>query len=201
MGYGGECFVSNENKQQHEQEQEEAEQKEQDQEQEMADVMEGQVVEEQEVADEESAEAAHQAEVADLNNRLLRVQADYDNFRRRSREEKEAAAKYRAQGFIEELLPALDNFERALSVKPESEEAKSLAQGLNMVYNQLQEALKKEGVTAIETVGQPFDPHLHQAVMQVEEEGFESNQVVEELQKGYKLKDRVLRPSMVKVNA
>jgi molecular chaperone GrpE len=201
MGYGGECYVSNENKQQHEQEQEEAEQKEQDQEQEMADVMEGQVVEEQEVADEESAEAAHQAEVADLNNRLLRVQADYDNFRRRSREEKEAAAKYRAQGFIEELLPALDNFERALSVKPESEEAKSLAQGLNMVYNQLQEALKKEGVTAIETVGQPFDPHLHQAVMQVEEEGFESNQVVEELQKGYKLKDRVLRPSMVKVNA
>ncbi|MEN0643084.1 nucleotide exchange factor GrpE [Alkalicoccobacillus gibsonii] len=193
--------MSNENKQQHEQEQEEAEQKEQDQEQEMADVMEGQVVEEQEVADEESAEAAHQAEVADLNNRLLRVQADYDNFRRRSREEKEAAAKYRAQGFIEELLPALDNFERALSVKPESEEAKSLAQGLNMVYNQLQEALKKEGVTAIETVGQPFDPHLHQAVMQVEEEGFESNQVVEELQKGYKLKDRVLRPSMVKVNA
>ncbi|WP_273753138.1 nucleotide exchange factor GrpE [Alkalicoccobacillus gibsonii] len=193
--------MSNENKQQHEQEQEEAEQKEQDQEQEMADVMEGQVIEEQEVADEESAEAAHQAEVADLNNRLLRVQADYDNFRRRSREEKEAAAKYRAQGFIEELLPALDNFERALSVKPESEEAKSLAQGLNMVYNQLQEALKKEGVTAIETVGQPFDPHLHQAVMQVEEEGFESNQVVEELQKGYKLKDRVLRPSMVKVNA
>ncbi|MEK4564503.1 nucleotide exchange factor GrpE [Alkalihalobacillus sp. FSL R5-0424] len=193
--------MSNENKQQHEQEQEEAEQKEQDQEQEMADVMEGQVIEEQDEADEESAEAAHQAEIADLNNRLLRVQADYDNFRRRSREEKEAAAKYRAQGFIEELLPALDNFERALSVKPEGEEAKSLAQGLNMVYNQLQEALKKEGVTAIETVGQPFDPHLHQAVMQVEEEGFESNQVVEELQKGYKLKDRVLRPSMVKVNA
>lgn len=201
MGYGGECYVSNENKQQHEQEQEEAEQKEQDQEQEMADVMEGQVIEEQDEADEESAEAAHQAKIADLNNRLLRVQADYDNFRRRSREEKEAAAKYRAQGFIEELLPALDNFERALSVKPEGEEAKSLAQGLNMVYNQLQEALKKEGVTAIETVGQPFDPHLHQAVMQVEEEGFESNQVVEELQKGYKLKDRVLRPSMVKVNA
>lgn len=144
MGYGGECYVSNENKQQHEQEQEEAEQKEQDQEQEMADVMEGQVIEEQDEADEESAEAAHQAEIADLNNRLLRVQADYDNFRRRSREEKEAAAKYRAQGFIEELLPALDNFERALSVKPEGEEAKSLAQGLNMVYNQLQEALKKK---------------------------------------------------------
>ncbi|MDQ0205525.1 nucleotide exchange factor GrpE [Alkalicoccobacillus murimartini] len=185
----------------HADQQEQAEQKEQDQEQEMADVMEGQILEDQEAADEESVEAAHKAEIADLNNRLLRVQADYDNFRRRSRDEKESAAKYRAQGFVEELLPALDNFERALSVKPEGEEAKSLAQGLNMVYNQLQEALKKEGVTVIETVGEAFDPHLHQAVMQVEEEGFESNQVVEELQKGYKLKDRVLRPSMVKVNA
>ena len=188
--------MSKENEQQ-----EKAEQKEQEQEQEMADVMEGQVIEEQEEADEVSVEAAHQAEVAELNNRLLRVQADYDNFRRRSREEKESAAKYRAQGFVEELLPALDNFERALSVTPEGEEATSLAQGLNMVYNQLQEALKKEGVTVIETVGETFDPHLHQAVMQVEEEGFESNQIVEELQKGYKLKDRVLRPSMVKVNA
>ncbi|MCM2677862.1 nucleotide exchange factor GrpE [Alkalicoccobacillus plakortidis] len=188
--------MSKENEQQ-----EKAEQKEQEQEQEMADVMEGQVIEEQEEADEVSVEAAHQAEVAELNNRLLRVQADYDNFRRRSREEKESAAKYRAQGFVEELLPALDNFERALSVNPEGEEATSLAQGLNMVYNQLQEALKKEGVTVIETVGETFDPHLHQAVMQVEEEGFESNQIVEELQKGYKLKDRVLRPSMVKVNA
>ena len=103
-----------------------------------------------------------------------------------------SAAKYRAQGFVEELLPALDNLERALSVKPEGEEAKSLAQGLNMVYNQLQEALSKEGVTVIETVPRNVDPHLHQAVMQVEEEGFESNQIVEELQKGYKLRDRVL---------
>ncbi|TSB46774.1 nucleotide exchange factor GrpE [Alkalicoccobacillus porphyridii] len=183
------------------QEEKEAVEQEDQQEQEMADVMEGHAVDKQDEADEQSEEAAHKAEIADLNNRLLRVQADYDNFRRRSREEKESAAKYRAQGFVEELLPALDNFERALSVKPEGDEAKSLAQGLNMVYNQLQEALKKEGVTVIETVGETFDPHLHQAVMQVEEEGFESNQIVEELQKGYKLKDRVLRPSMVKVNA
>ncbi|WP_396334568.1 nucleotide exchange factor GrpE [Alkalihalobacillus sp. MEB130] len=146
-------------------------------------------------------EDARLAEIADLNNRLLRVQADYDNFRRRSREEKEAAAKYRSQNVIEALLPVIDNFERALLVKPEGEEAKSLLQGMEMVYRQFQDTLKNEGVEVIETVGQAFDPHLHQAVMQVEQEGFESNQIVEELQKGYKLKDRVLRPSMVKVNA
>ncbi|GAE26948.1 heat shock protein GrpE [Halalkalibacter wakoensis JCM 9140] len=154
---------------------------------------------EQEV--EATKEDARLAEIADLNNRLLRVQADYDNFRRRSREEKEAAAKYRSQNVIEALLPVIDNFERALLVKPEGEEAKSLLQGMEMVYRQFQDTLKNEGVEVIETVGQTFDPHLHQAVMQVEEEGFESNQIVDELQKGYRLKDRVLRPSMVKVNA
>ncbi|WP_059102673.1 nucleotide exchange factor GrpE [Shouchella shacheensis] len=152
-----------------------------------------------------NAQAAEEIEInplelADVKNRLARVQADYDNFRRRSREEKEAQAKYRAQGFIEELLPALDNFERALAVEPESEEAKQLLEGMKMVYRQLQEALTKEGVEAIATEGETFDPHRHQAVMQVEEEGFEPNQIVEELQKGYQLKDRVLRHSMVKVN-
>ncbi|ARK29311.1 heat shock protein GrpE [Halalkalibacter krulwichiae] len=159
------------------------------------------ISEEAEQTEELSTEESHQAEVTELNNRLLRVQADYDNFRRRSREEKESAAKYRSQTVIEALLPVIDNFERALLVKPETEEAKALLQGMEMVYRQFQEALKSEGVEVIETVGQTFDPHLHQAVMQVEEEGFESNQIVEELQKGYKLKDRVVRPSMVKVNA
>lgn len=150
---------------------------------------------------EANPEDAHLEEITELNNRLLRIQADYDNFRRRSREEKEAAAKYRAQHVIESLLPVIDNFERALLVKPEAEEAKSLLQGMEMVYRQFQDTLKNEGVEVIETIGQTFDPHLHQAVMQVEEEGFEPNQIVEELQKGYKLKDRVLRPAMVKVNA
>ncbi|ADC50721.1 MULTISPECIES: nucleotide exchange factor GrpE [Alkalihalophilus] len=149
----------------------------------------------------EAEENPLEAQVAELNNRMLRVQADYDNFRRRSREEKEAAAKYRSQALIEGLLPVVDNFERALLVKPESEEAQSLLSGMEMVYRQLKDTLKNEGVEVIETTGQSFDPHLHQAVMQVSEDGFESNQIVEELQKGYKLKDRVLRPSMVKVNA
>ncbi|KGA98453.1 heat shock protein GrpE [Alkalihalobacillus alcalophilus ATCC 27647 = CGMCC 1.3604] len=151
--------------------------------------------------EENSRENELEAQLAEANQRILRVQADYDNFRRRSREEKEAAAKYRSQSIIESLLPVLDNFERALVVEPESEETKSLLTGMDMVYRQLQDALKNEGVELIPTVGETFDPHRHQAVMQVEEEGYESNQIVEELQKGYQLKDRVIRPSMVKVNA
>ncbi|BAB05064.1 nucleotide exchange factor GrpE [Halalkalibacterium halodurans] len=154
-----------------------------------------------ELSEEEKRIAELEGQVDELNQRLLRIQADYDNFRRRQREEKEAAAKYRAQSLIEELLPALDNFERALLVEPEQEETKTLLKGMEMVYRQVSEALKKEGLEVIETKGETFDPHLHQAVMQVEDAEFESNEIVEELQKGYKLKDRVIRPSMVKVNA
>lgn len=158
------------------------------------------VEEEPLLSEEEQKIASLEQQVAELNNRLLRVQADYDNFRRRTREEREAASKYRAQSLIEELLPVLDNFDRALNVSVESDEAKSLLQGVEMVYRQLNDALKNEGLLLIESVGKIFDPYYHQAVMQVESDEFESNQVVEELQKGYQLKDRVIRPAMVKVN-
>ena len=140
------------------------------------------------------------AKVEELENRYLRLQADFDNSRRRSRLDMEAAQKYRAQSLAGDLIVALDNFERALSVQSENEEVKSLRQGLEMVYKSIVEALKKEGVEAIEAVGKEFDPNFHQAVMQVNDENHGSNIVVEEFQKGYLLKDRVLRPSMVKVN-
>ncbi len=133
-------------------------------------------------------------------NRYLRLRADFDNFRRRVNVENEAKEKYRAQGLITELLPALDNFERALNIEADNDQTKTLLQGMEMVHRSIVEALKKEGVEPIESVGQQFDPHLHQAVMQTEEENVDSNVVVEEFQKGYKLKDRVIRPSMVKVN-
>lgn len=154
----------------------------------------------EELSEEQQKINALEQQVADLNSKLLRVHADYDNFRRRTKDEKEAAAKYRAQSLVEELLPVLDNFERALAVEPANEETKTLLQGMEMVYRQFQDGLQKEGLEVIESVGQTFDPHLHQAVMQVQEEGHEPNTVVEEFQKGYKLKDRVIRPSMVKVN-
>lgn len=141
-----------------------------------------------------------EGKVEEADNRYLRLQADFDNFRRRSRIELEACAKYRAQSLITDLLPAVDNFERAMKMEVENEQAKSLLQGVEMVYRNLLDALKNEGVEVIETVGKEFDPHLHQAVMQAEDENFGPNIVVEEFQKGYKLKDRVIRPAMVKVN-
>ncbi|WP_407708578.1 nucleotide exchange factor GrpE [Bacillus altitudinis] len=133
-------------------------------------------------------------------NKILRVQADFENYKRRARTEVETVQKYRSQHVVSDLLPALDNFERALGIDPDNEQTKSLLEGMQMVYRQLVEALKNEGVEPIEAVGKEFDPNLHQAVMQVEDENYDSNIVVEELQKGYKLKDRVIRPSMVKVN-
>ncbi|AOL35229.1 nucleotide exchange factor GrpE [Geobacillus thermoleovorans] len=141
-----------------------------------------------------------EAKLSEMEHRYLRLYADFENFRRRTRQEMEAAEKYRAQSLASDLLPVLDNFERALKIETDNEQAKSILQGMEMVYRSLVDALKKEGVEAIEAVGKPFDPYLHQAVMQAEAEGYEPNTVVEELQKGYKLKDRVLRPAMVKVS-
>ncbi|KPB05160.1 nucleotide exchange factor GrpE [Bacillus sp. CHD6a] len=140
-----------------------------------------------------------EAKLEESENRLLRLQADFDNYRRRVRLDQDAAQKYRAQNLVTDILPALDNFERALKVESEDEKIKTFLQGMEMVHRQLVEALKSEGLESIEAVGQSFDPHLHQAVMQVEEGEAESNTVLEEFQKGYKLKDRIIRPSMVKV--
>ncbi|MGV2938165.1 nucleotide exchange factor GrpE [Mesobacillus sp. LC4] len=141
-----------------------------------------------------------EGKLEEADNRYLRLQADFDNFRRRSRIELEASAKYRAQNIITDLLPAIDNFERALKMDVDNEQAKSLKQGVEMVYRSLLDALKNEGVEVIEAVGKEFDPHLHQAVMQAEDENYGPNIVVEEFQKGYMLKDRIIRPAMVKVN-
>ncbi|MBT2690479.1 nucleotide exchange factor GrpE [Bacillus sp. ISL-47] len=141
-----------------------------------------------------------EGKLEEAENRIYRLQADFENSRRRARLDLEASEKYRAQSLISDLLPAVDNFERALQMEAENEQAKSILQGMEMVYRSVLEAIKKEGAEQIEAVGKEFDPHLHQAVMQVEDENFDSNIVVEEFQKGYKLKDRVIRPAMVKVN-
>ncbi|MGD6832188.1 nucleotide exchange factor GrpE [Sutcliffiella halmapala] len=156
-------------------------------------------VQEVEVSPEQQKIEELEAKLEESENRYLRLQADFDNFRRRTRLDQEAAQKYRAQNLVTDILPALDNFERALKVEAEDEKTKTFLQGMEMVHRQLMEALKNEGLEAIDSVGQEFDPHLHQAVMQVEEGEGESNTVLEEFQKGYKLKDRIIRPSMVKV--
>ncbi|WP_347862717.1 nucleotide exchange factor GrpE [Salimicrobium sp. PL1-032A] len=136
----------------------------------------------------------------EMQEKLLRLQADFENFRRRVQKEKETDKKYKSQSLTEELVPVLDNFERALQTEVKEESAQGFVDGIKMVYNQLWSALEKEGVEEISAKGEPFDPHVHQAMMQVEEEGYESNVVTEVLQTGYKLHDRVIRPAMVKVN-
>ncbi|SHF67818.1 nucleotide exchange factor GrpE [Ornithinibacillus halophilus] len=140
-----------------------------------------------------------QKEKDDAYQRLLRQQAEFDNFKKRTQKEKEADRKYKSQDLVNELLPAIDNFERALQVEVDDTN-KNLVEGITMVYNQLIAALSSQGVEVIETVDKEFDPNYHHAVMQVEEEDKDSNIIVEELQKGYLLKDRVIRPAMVKVN-
>ena len=135
----------------------------------------------------------------DAEDKHLRLYADFENYRRRVRLDAEAAQKYRAQDIIKALLPAMDNFERAMKFEATTDEVKTLMQGMEMVYNQIQNALKNEGCEAIESVGKIFDPNFHQAIMQVEVEGYNSNDIVEEFQKGYMLKDRVIRPAMVTV--
>lgn len=166
-----------------------------------AETIEPESVEEEPVSPEQQEIQQLETKLEEANNRLLRLQADYDNFRRRTKKEKEEAAKFKSQKLAESLLPAMDNFERALMIQPETEEATNLLQGMKMVHNQLAEALHSEQVQVMETVGQPFDPHKHEAVMQVENDEYDSNIIVEELQKGYILNDKVIRPAMVKVNA
>jgi molecular chaperone GrpE len=138
---------------------------------------------------------------ADENQqRYLRVQADFDNFRRRSRLEKEDFAKYASLKLIEQLLPVVDNFERALSSSKDTKDFEALVKGLDMTFRQLDQLLAQEGLTPIEAVGQPFNTEFHQAIMLVESEEHEEGIVVEEIQKGYLLKDKVVRPAMVKVS-
>ena len=129
-----------------------------------------------------------------------KVFADMENLKRRLEKEHQNSLKFMMQSFIEELLPVVDNFERSLNVQNPSEEVQTFLKGYQMIFEQLMAILKKNGVEVIEAQGKEFDPNLHQAVMTAHDENFDHNVVVEELQKGYKLKDRVIRASLVKVN-
>jgi molecular chaperone GrpE len=152
-------------------------------------------------ASDTGAEVKRLQDLADeYQGRALRAQADFDNFRRRTQKEKEELAQYATSKLVTELLSVLDNFERALVTTPSSPESEAFVKGVNMIFRQLDGVLKSEGLTAMETVGQPFNPEYHQAIMQVESEEYEEGIVTEEVQKGYLLKDRVLRPAMVKVS-
>ncbi len=133
-------------------------------------------------------------------NRYLRAQADFDNFRRRTLKEKEELAQYATSKLVGELLPVLDNFQRALQTSGDAAQSDSFAKGVDMIYRQLFQVLEAEGLKAMEPIGQPFDPEHHQAIMQVETDEYEEGIVVEVMQPGYWLKDKVIRPAMVKVS-
>lgn len=155
----------------------------------------------------ETTEETEEDEIARLKdeveaeqNKYLRLLADFDNFKRRSQKDKEISTKFRSQSLLTDLLPVLDNFERALTVETKSDDTASIMKGVEMVQKSLLEAVKREGLEEIPAVGEPFDPNYHQAVMQEKDEEAEPGIVLQELQKGYTLKGRVLRPAMVKVN-
>lgn len=136
-------------------------------------------------------------DLQEKKDRLLRLQADFDNFRRRSAKEREEISAVVTQNFCKDMLPLLDNFERAMAA--ETKDVEAFQKGVEMIFTQFQEVLKKNGLEQIETVGQKFDPNFHQAVMRVEDPEKEDDTVAQELQKGYMVKGRVIRPSMVQV--
>ena len=137
------------------------------------------------------------SENQEFNNRLLRLQADFENFKRRTRTERDDLLKYANFELVQKLLPIVDNFARA--IQSNEGQGDKVLQGVTMIYRQLTETLEKEGLNEIETVGKEFDPNLHDAVMQEDSEEFEDNTIMVELQKGYLYKDKLLRPAMVKV--
>lgn len=136
-------------------------------------------------------------DLQEKKDRLLRLQADFDNFRRRSAKEREEISAVVTQNFCKDMLPLLDNFERAMAA--ETKDVEAFQKGVEMIFTQFQEILKKNGLEHIEAIGQKFDPNFHQAVMRVEDPEKEDDTVAQELQKGYMVKGRVIRPSMVQV--
>ncbi|WP_424766722.1 nucleotide exchange factor GrpE [Paenibacillus sp. sgz302251] len=139
-------------------------------------------------------------QVEEHQQRYLRAQADFDNFRRRTIKEKEELGQYASMKLIGQLLPVVDNFERAVAAASANGDFESLAKGVDMIFRQLEQTLEQEGLKAMNVVGEPFNPEFHQAIMTVESDEHEEGIVVEEVQKGYILKEKVLRPAMVKVS-
>jgi molecular chaperone GrpE len=138
------------------------------------------------------------AEKKELYERLLRKQAELENFRKRTEREKEEFLKHATADLIRALLPALDSFERALKHR-HSDVPQRFYQGMELIHKELLDVLARAGLTSVEAAGEIFDPYLHQAVETVESSEHRDQEVVEELQRGYKLKQRLLRPAIVKV--
>ena len=153
-----------------------------------------QTEEEKEETSEEKEEAA---EKEAMNEKYLRLMADFQNYKRRTEKEKNDIYAFANEKIVSELLNVIDNFERALAHGAAGD---SFTEGMNMIFKQLKDVLEKAGVTEIEALGADFDPNFHNAVMTEDSDQYESGKVIEVLQKGYILNNRVIRPSMVKVS-
>lgn len=136
--------------------------------------------------------------IADLEDRVKRQMAEFENFRKRTDKEKSQMFDMGAKSVVEKILPVIDNFERGLGNIPEGAD-EAFVNGMKMIYKQMTDELDKIGVKPIEAVGQPFDPNIHNAVMQTESDEYESGTVAQELQKGYMYHETLVRPSMVSV--
>jgi len=136
------------------------------------------------------------AERDSLVDRLARLQAEFDNFRKREAKERSEFRDYAVSNAVEHFLPVLDNFQLALKSQGNAEQLRS---GVELILKQMEEALKTLGVTPVETVGAPFDPRFHEALGSVETSEFPDHQVLEEVRRGYRIKDKLLRPAMVKI--
>jgi molecular chaperone GrpE len=139
------------------------------------------------------------SDAEESHNSYLRVLADFDNFRKRQREEAVRQADYVREDLILKLLPIIDNFERASQAAEEQHSYEALVEGVSLTLRQLHDMLTKEGVEPIEAVGQEFNPEMHEALMCVETDDYPDNTVIDEFEKGYTLKGKLLRPSRVRV--
>ncbi len=147
--------------------------------------------------EEVTKEAEAEAKMAQMKDQLLRTMAEFDNYRKRTTKEKEQIFNRGMSYVVEAILPVIDNFERALSAAKDRDD--NFVKGVEMTYNQMLSALKNLGVEQMDSLGQTFDPHFHDAMQHVEDEQYGENEIVEVFQKGYMLNDQVIRPSLVKV--
>ena len=140
-----------------------------------------------------------QAKYEELNNQYIRLAADFDNYRKRQAQERENLLKYGAENTIKKFIEVLDNFDRGLQAIEKVEDCDKVKECYNLAYKNFNDVLTKVGVEAIKAIGEEFDPNLHEAVMQTPSSEHKEHTIIAELQKGYKLGDKVLRPTLVNV--
>jgi len=143
--------------------------------------------------------SAKAEEIQNLNEKYLRLAAEFENYKRRAQREQNDTVRFANEKLLKDLLPTIDNLERAIQCGQEQSDSDGLLQGVELTYKQFLDTLEKLGVTQVTSIGEPFDPTKHQAVGQVDSTTVPENCVVDEYQKGYFLQDRILRPAMVTV--